>query len=61
MSDGEEMSRKALRDAILDVAGDRLNASIAGKVIRNAASSWTQSGHLARIMHQRPEVPALAL
>jgi hypothetical protein len=46
MADDEEMSRKALRDAVLEVAGDRLNPSIADKVIRNAASSWTQSGHL---------------
>lgn len=46
MRPGEELSRQHLKDAIAAVAGDRLNASTTDKVVRNVASSWTQSGHL---------------
>src|SRR5260370_4658924 len=41
------MFRQAVRDALRSAVGDRLNDATLDKVIRNAASSWTQSGHLA--------------
>lgn len=43
---GEELSRQTMTNAIKQVIKDRLNESILDKVVRNAASSWTQSGHL---------------
>lgn len=46
LAPGSELARTPMVDAIRDVAGDRLNDSILDKVARNAASSWTQSGHL---------------
>ena len=35
-----------MKDALLEATGDRLNEKTLDKVVRNAASSWTQSGHL---------------
>ena len=46
MSEGEEVSRQRLTDAIRQAVDDRLNEATLDKVVRNAASSWTQSGHL---------------
>lgn len=46
LRDGEELSRQEMTDAIRSAAGDRLNDAILDKVVRNASSSWTQSGHL---------------
>jgi len=46
MSVGEELSRQKITDAIRSVVGDRLNDATLDKVVRNASSSWTQSGHL---------------
>ena len=43
---GRELTRSDMTQAIQDRAGDRLNDSILDKVVRNASSSWTQSGHL---------------
>jgi hypothetical protein len=43
---GEELGRQALTDALSRAVGSRLNESTLDKVVRNAASSWTQSGHL---------------
>lgn len=43
---GADFLREPMRTAIRSVAGDRLNDSTLDKVVRNAASSWTQSGHL---------------
>jgi hypothetical protein len=44
---GTEMVRQSIREALRSAVGDRLNDATLDKVIRNAASSWTQSGHLA--------------
>ena len=46
MRAGEELARQQLTDALNQAVGSRLNASTLDKVVRNAASSWTQSGHL---------------
>lgn len=46
MRPGEELARQQLTDALNRGAGGRFNERILDKVVRNAASSWTQSGHL---------------
>jgi hypothetical protein len=46
MSEGEEFPRARAREVLRHAVGNRLNDSILDKVLRNAASSWTQSGHL---------------
>ena len=43
---GTEFQRTPMRTALLRSVGDRLNNAILDKVCRNAASSWTQAGHL---------------
>ena len=42
----ELFNRDVMKEAIATFARDRLNDSTLDKVVRNAASSWTQSGHL---------------
>ncbi len=46
MRPGEELARQQMTDALNRVVGSRLSESTLDKVVRNAASSWTQSGHL---------------
>lgn len=46
LSQGQELLRSSMIDAIRGAVGERLNLSIADKVARNAGSSWTQAGHL---------------
>lgn len=46
MSESEEVARQRLTDAIRQAVEGRLNEATLDKVVRNAASSWTQSGHL---------------
>lgn len=56
---GAELSREALKKYLLQYAGERLNESTIEKVCRNAASSWTQSGHLSgRTFKRRQSVLA---
>lgn len=43
---GAELIRGSFLDAIRDAVGQRLNEAVLDKVARNAASSWSQSGHL---------------
>jgi hypothetical protein len=43
---GEELARQQMTDALSRAVGNRLSESTLDKVVRNAASSWTQSGHL---------------
>jgi hypothetical protein len=45
MSVGEEIARQRFTDAIRDAVDGRLNDATIDKVVRNTASSWTQSGH----------------
>lgn len=42
---GHEFARQSMKDALTAAIGDRLNESTLDKVVRNASSSWTQSGH----------------
>ncbi|MFB3819763.1 MAG: hypothetical protein ACE147_19065 [Candidatus Methylomirabilales bacterium] len=46
MRPGEELARQQVTDALSRAVGDRLNEDVLDKVVRNTASSWTQSGHL---------------
>ena len=59
MTPGEELSRIQLRGRIERSASERLNDSTIDKVVRNTASTWTQSGHLTgRTYKVREGVPA---
>ncbi len=49
---GGELRRDPIRDALRRAVGERLNDSTLGKVVRNASSSWTQSGHLTGRTHK---------
>ena len=42
---GNEFARQSMKDALTAAVDDRLNAATLDKVVRNASSSWTQSGH----------------
>jgi hypothetical protein len=46
MREGQNFDRGAMKEALSKAVGNRLNESTLDKVVRNAASSWTQSGHL---------------
>jgi len=46
MKQGDEIARQQMTDALAQAVQGRLNDSTLDKVVRNAASSWTQSGHL---------------
>jgi hypothetical protein len=56
---GAELQREPIRQAVRTLVGGRLNDSIIEKVCRNAASTWTQSGHLVgRTFKKRHAVTA---
>lgn len=60
---GHEFARQSMKDALSNAVGDRLNAATLDKVVRNASSSWTQSGHLrgrGRKIRQRVEATPAA-
>lgn len=68
LTDGTELPRTALRETLRAAVGERLNESTLDKVARNAASSWSQSGHLEgrtfkrrRRVNTRPAAFAFAL
>jgi hypothetical protein len=46
MPEGTEFQRNPMREALTELTDNRLNESTLNKVVRNAASSWSQSGHL---------------
>ncbi|WP_257612036.1 hypothetical protein [Neomoorella thermoacetica] len=46
MQPGEELARQQMIDVLRESTGSRLNDSTLDKVVRNASSTWTQSGHL---------------
>jgi hypothetical protein len=43
---GEELGRQQIMDALARSTGNRFNEATLDKILRNAAASWTQSGHL---------------
>jgi hypothetical protein len=47
LADGQEMPRKSMAGALRATVGERMSDATLDKVIRNAASSWSQSGHLS--------------
>ncbi len=60
---GHEFARQSMKDALSNAVGGRLNEATLDKVIRNASSSWTQSGHLrgrSRKTRQRVEATPAA-
>jgi hypothetical protein len=68
MPEGSEFQRTRMREALASAVHDRLNESTLNKVVRNAASSWTQSGHLEgrtfkfrRLVKATPTCVAFAL
>lgn len=46
LAPGSELMRDTMRYALSNTVGPRLNPATLEKVIRNASSSWAQSGHL---------------
>jgi hypothetical protein len=55
--ESEELARQHLTNALRDAVEGRLNDSTLDKVVRNTASSWTQSGHLeGRARKKRVEI-----
>lgn len=59
LRDGQNFDRSQTTEALKTYATGRLNDAILDKVVRNTASSWTQSGHLAgRTFKSRQRVKA---
>src|ERR1035437_3881502 len=57
LREGQGFDRDSMAAALRAHAGARLNEAILDKVVRNAASSWTQSGHLnGRMLKRRQRV-----
>ena len=54
---GHKFARQTMKEVLSDAVGDRLNESTLDAVVRNASSSWTQSGHLqGRVRKTRQRV-----
>jgi hypothetical protein len=51
-SPGEQVPRQRFTEALSRAVGARFNEAILDKIVRNAASSWTQSGHLQGRSHK---------
>ncbi|MFH0730578.1 MAG: hypothetical protein V2B19_30065 [Pseudomonadota bacterium] len=61
---GKEFARQDLTDALEQGTAGRFNDSTLDKIVRNASSSWTQSGHLkgrARKFRQKIKATPAAL
>lgn len=59
LAPGQEFPRVQARSVLRQAVGPRLNDAILDKVLRNAASSWSQSGHLVgRTFKKRRRVVA---
>ena len=61
---GHEFGRQAMKDDLAAAVEHRLNDATLDKVVRNASSSWTQSGHLTgrsrKTRHRVEASPAVA-
>ncbi len=56
---GKEFSRQEMTDAFEEGTAGRFNKSTLDKIVRNASSSWTQSGHLqGRVRKFRQQIRA---
>lgn len=56
---GGELARDDVRNALLSAVGTRLSPATLDKVVRNVASSWSQSGHLeGRTFKKRHRIAA---
>lgn len=56
---GAEFVRDPMAAALRELVGERINESTLNKIVRNTASSWTQSGHLlGRTFKKRQQVHA---
>jgi hypothetical protein len=64
LNQGAEFQREPMVKALRTSDSDRLNASTLDKVVRNTASSWSQSGHLVgrtfKMRHRVNATPAAA-
>jgi hypothetical protein len=59
LSPNAEFMREPMVAAIRELVGERINENVLNKVVRNVASSWTQSGHLVgRTLKKRNYVKA---
>lgn len=65
---GQELYRPDMAEALQRAVGSRLNEAVLDKVVRNASSSWVQSGHLVgrvrkvrQVVHATPVVATYAL
>jgi hypothetical protein len=57
LAPGSQLMRDIVRNAIAAIVGDRMNEAVLDKVVRNAASSWTKTGHLTgRTIKRRAQV-----
>jgi hypothetical protein len=68
LAEGGDLPRQALAEPLRAAVGERLNDAVLDKVVRNASSSWVQSGHLIgrtfkrrRRVHASPAAVAFAL
>lgn len=68
LPEGAEFQRRQVKAALEEAVGDRFNEATLNKVVRNAASSWSQSGHLEgrtfkfrRLVRATPGALALSL
>lgn len=68
MAAGSELPHQPIKETVAEAVGARLNDSTLDKVVRNALSSWTQSGHLRgrsrkirQAVEASPAVTAFAL
>lgn len=52
----EELGRQQMLDAVRTSVAERLNDAIVEKVVRNASSTWAQSGHLAGRVRKRRQL-----
>jgi hypothetical protein len=67
-SSGEQIPKQRFTESVARATGTRFKDNILDKIVRNAASSWTQSGHLEGRSHKlrhlikpTPHVVAYAL
>lgn len=59
LTPGSDLQRDRIAAGLREVVGDRLSDETINKVIRNASSSWAQSGHLVgRTFKKRVQVRA---